>query len=264
MLSTTINNGLKISILSDTHLEFDKTVVLKNQERSDVLVLAGDIGSGLCSTTFEFIKDCCSKYDDVVYILGNHEFYEFDIIDVVDAWGDISRNIPNLHFLYNKTVDIKGVRFIGSTLYSDTVNNLTIPESIYISKMNSTGRKELNDFNYIYYNGEKLNLNIYNDQYLKCLKFITDEINKDFDGKKVLVTHYATMMKSISDEFLNSPIRPFFTTDLSNLIVYSDLDLVIHGHHHNKSDYDFFGKRVVCNPYGYGQKGENDILQVIV
>lgn len=255
---------MKVSIVSDIHLEFSKDVFLNNDENSDLLILAGDIGSGISPETDSFILNCCKMYKDVIFVLGNHEFYGFDINDVVAHWVDFSSRLTNLHFLNNSSCEVDGIKFIGSTLFSDTVNDLTIPESLYVNKIKHSFKKEINDFNSIYLNGSKITVDEYNDEYVKSINYITDEINKETDFKKVLITHYATMMPSIGDEFVGSPSRPFFTTDLSNLICNSDLDLVVHGHLHNKSDYEYFGKRVICHPYGYGQDYGFKIKQVVI
>ena len=250
------------SVVSDIHLEYYKNVTLNNTEGSDLLILAGDIGCGISSVLDLFIKDCCKKYNNVIYILGNHEFYGFDITDVVNHWNEMSRDIENLHFLNNSTCVIGGVKFIGSTLFSDTVNGLSITEELFINGLNRREISVFNDFNHIYLNGRKITLNDYNVEYTKSIDFITREINRPSDLKKVLITHYGTMMPSIEDRFMGNPSRPLFVTDLSSLICNSDLDLVIHGHLHTPSDYEYFGKRVICHPYGYDQDDSFLVKQV--
>ena len=289
-------NQLKIDIVSDIHLEFiNQTMFIKNNG-SDVLVLAGDIGLGLEFQTEDFVRDCCDQYDDVIYVLGNHEFYNSDITKVVEHWESIAEAIPNLHLLNNDVCYIKGVKFIGSTLFSDIENNLSVEESIQIGKMESKLNRardsfgeayvqlmerfpkgdydlqdvamavrkiqrenlvELNDFNLISLDGEKITLDDYKEKYDQCLKFIQKELRKPYDKPQVLVTHYATMLESIAPEFEKSVFRPFFTTDLSETLMQSNLDLIIHGHHHNYSKYTIDGKQFICNPYADTHKPEN-------
>lgn len=62
---------MKIQIISDLHQEFGYTDL--NFDRSDVVVLAGDVNLG--TKGVEWIK---SKIPDkpVLYVLGNHEYYK--------------------------------------------------------------------------------------------------------------------------------------------------------------------------------------------
>jgi UDP-2,3-diacylglucosamine pyrophosphatase LpxH len=122
---------VKISLFSDVHIEFDKPPMIDNPG-ADVLILSGDIFP--IHTIFEhpdhplvdvfraFIKHCCENWNSVVYVMGNHEFYHGDIHDDVDALKDNLAEYENLFILDDEWVIIDGVKFIGSTLWTDANN----------------------------------------------------------------------------------------------------------------------------------------------
>ena len=87
---------ISITVVSDLHLEFS-TIKLENTQGADVLILSGDIGMSQLLHDFpveqadpiynraryqmamdfrEFLKDCSNSFTNVIYISGNHEFYQ--------------------------------------------------------------------------------------------------------------------------------------------------------------------------------------------
>ena len=102
---------MKIHVLSDLHTEF--AAFAPPRTEADVIVLAGDIGVGA-----EGIEWAAGTFPDrpVVYVTGNHEYYGHDIglaADLRDAAPD------NVRVLENAAIEIDGVRFLGSTLWTD-------------------------------------------------------------------------------------------------------------------------------------------------
>ena len=125
---------MKVQLYSDIHLEFSPDFSVKNLG-ADVLVLAGDICVAhvlhkldktqfdpgemrkvvLANNYYDFIKDCCSKFENVIYVLGNHEHYQGHI----DKSYDLIKKhfqFDNLQVLENEHVEIDGYRFIGAHL----------------------------------------------------------------------------------------------------------------------------------------------------
>lgn len=107
----------KALIISDLHLEHGEPFVVKKIDGVEYLILAGDIGS--FKSHLPFIKDACTKYK-VIYILGNHEFYGYSLKEVRDFWKSVQ--LENFYFLDNSSVVIDGIRFIGTTLWTDFDN----------------------------------------------------------------------------------------------------------------------------------------------
>lgn len=75
---------MKIAVASDLHLEHDSNITLKNDQQADVLILAGDIvpisllKHGKNRTKYiKFFKDVAAQFKYVMYVVGNHEYYDY-------------------------------------------------------------------------------------------------------------------------------------------------------------------------------------------
>ena len=71
---------MKIALMSDVHLEYGPCPIEKVD--ADVLVLAGDITTAdpvrFGKIGVEFFKQASEMFNDVIYIMGNHEHYRGD------------------------------------------------------------------------------------------------------------------------------------------------------------------------------------------
>ena len=90
----------------------------------DVVVLAGDIGTFTRDPNIHpmVYADQVSHYlnCEVILVPGNHEYYGCnDIFDLIKANRKHSYNVDRVHLLDNRVKTIDGVRFIGSTLWTD-------------------------------------------------------------------------------------------------------------------------------------------------
>ncbi|MCA3081525.1 MAG: metallophosphoesterase [Rhodocyclaceae bacterium] len=235
---------MKIHILSDLHNEFSKFVPLKTE--ADVVVLAGDIdnhraGVYWASETFD---------KPVVYVAGNHEYYH-DNTKTLPTELRAAAEGTNVHLLDNNVTVIDGVRFIGSTLWTDfqlgSSNSWEVEESKY------RAASMMNDFNLISYGGGRL-LPWHTQAFFSdAVSFIQIELSKAFEGKTVVVTHHSPSPKSIHSRFAGHPINAAFCSDLEYLMQGPTAPaLWIHGHAHDAFDYVVNGcTRVVANPRGY-------------
>ena len=121
---------LAIHLISDIHHEFLKNIVdVKvpyiinyNEKIKTVCILAGDIGHPHKKLYGDFISDLKKKFNYVIVIAGNHEYYstkeqkytmeqiENQIEYICDKYGAF--------FLNKSTIIIENVKFIGCTLWS--------------------------------------------------------------------------------------------------------------------------------------------------
>ena len=117
---------MRIQLFSDLHLERDPTFEPLVHPGTDVVVLAGDIGSYQARSRLQdedfglarFSPRRFSPAPRVLYVPGNHEF---DSLEYEDAYERLQRVCAHLgiEWLDGQTVVIDGVRFIGSTLWAD-------------------------------------------------------------------------------------------------------------------------------------------------
>src|SRR5476649_1602654 len=109
---------MRIQMASDLHLEYlerrfpDYRAV--EHSDADVLILAGDISAR--TRALDLFSDWPCP---VIYVPGNHEFYDSSIDDVVTEFELRAAAYPNIHVLAPGGVEIAGVRFVGCTLWTD-------------------------------------------------------------------------------------------------------------------------------------------------
>ena len=100
-----------LNILSDLHLSLGALKIPEND--ADLVVLAGDIARP---------KEAASWVSGiarpVLYVPGNHEFYGGSIGGTVDELKRLCAE-TNIHVLDNDEVVLEGVRFLGTTLWTD-------------------------------------------------------------------------------------------------------------------------------------------------
>jgi Icc-related predicted phosphoesterase len=146
--------------MSDLHIEtMSDTVSVSDfvKNSADILILAGDIGRVHKYTQLEkFLKDLCQKFEIVLYVLGNHEYYRVDNIipksmeDIVVDLEKIRSGIPNLYILNRNSVIIEDVCIVGCTLWSQAIVDVP-PYIVRIPGMNMVKYNSLfkQDLNYI-------------------------------------------------------------------------------------------------------------------
>ena len=271
----------KIAIASDIHLEICD-LDLKNTEGADVLVLAGDIllandlhdhpkpevpyppailrtlGSRQrkAQEYREFISRVSDRFEHVVSIAGNHEFYHGKWIGSVQTLRDEYGMYSNVHFLERDIFTLGDITFVGGTLWTDL--NHGDPVTMHcISDM-------MNDYRVIRHDGlgyTKLRPAHTISRHIDTLGYFK-EVVKDKD-KVVVVSHMAPSSLSVHEQYKKEHLmNGAYYTDLSEFILDNpQIKLWAHGHMHTDSDYHVGDCRVVCNPRGYVgyERGAEDI-----
>lgn len=230
---------MKLHILSDIHIEFAPFQIPETD--ADVIILAGDIGVGLDGVLWA--KD---QYKDkpIIYVPGNHEYYQHDISlnDRLKA-----SSIENIRVMDNEMCIIGDIRFLCATLWTDFA--LYGEGDKYFSIQHA--KNNMSDFSVIR-NGSRtfspddsIRLHDHSRDWLKHM------LGEPFDGKTVVITHHVPSPQSIASRFQGDLLTPAFTTDLEYLMDGSRVALWVRGHTHDVYDYSVFDTRVVCNPRGY-------------
>lgn len=280
---------MRIALASDIHLEFGD-ILLKNEENAEVLILSGDI----CTAKVfkhkpkervmvkDFFKRCSFQFPHVIYIMGNHEHYDFDIAKTYDRLKAELTDLPNIHLLEKETWEHDGVTFVAGTLWTNMNKNDSLTLWHCGQRMNDfqtikNSNRMTQHKNVVYAknpeNGSPLrddnnNLVIERvDHYEKSSRWspedsvndhekMVDYINivTQYKSKKyVVVTHHAPSSESIAEWYKHDTLmNGAFYSDLSEFILdRPQIALWTHGHMHNQSDYRIGDTRVVCNPRGY-------------
>jgi Icc-related predicted phosphoesterase len=234
---------MKVLVLSDIHLERWK--YSHSIPECDVVVLAGDVAPGLDG--IDWINDTFSPNVEIVLVAGNHEFYHESMIQHYDRLHTYAETCM-INFLQNRSVVIKGVRFIGATLWCD-FKLYGMPD---IAKLQAP--KVMNDYICIRYDESTLDdeLKPYHieSEFQFTKQFIHQELLKPFDGPTVVVTHHAPSEQSIDPQYLGHPTSVYYASRLENMILDTQPTLWVHGHIHQRSDYFIDKTRIIANPRG--------------
>jgi len=233
----------RILVASDLHLEFSDIAL--DARGADVVVLAGDIHEGAAG--IEWAKARFSQ--PVVYVAGNHEFYNGEIGAVRAAMKAAAAG-SNVHVLDDEAVSLDGVRFLGAVLWTDF--------ELYGEAVKAEAFAQclalMPDFK-IVRNGEAT---FRPDDTIalhrKSRAWLDARLAETHDGPTVVVTHHAPHRGSLAARFAEDPVSAAFVSDLEPLILERRPALWIHGHTHTPFDYRVGGTRVVCNPRGYARK----------
>lgn len=237
---------MKIQLASDLHLEFLQRgfpgeCLISPAVDADVLVLAGDIANGV--QAIELFRDWPVP---VLYLAGNHEFYGHSI---QGTRADLRKAATGTHitFLDNDAIDFLGVRFLGSTLWTDYRLALNRTQR----QLMETAELSINDHNRIVCNEGRFTAAKALAEHELARAWLDRELSRPYDGKTVVITHHGPHPLSVHPRYAGDPVNGAFVSDLSELLPKAQLWL--HGHVHDSFDYKIGGCRVVANPLGYAR-----------
>ncbi|MCX7276197.1 MAG: metallophosphoesterase [Burkholderiales bacterium] len=262
---------MKIQLLSDLHLETHPDFTPTPAPGADVLVLAGDIGSYQAGSRLDDSDFGLARFSPlpqhagwptpVLFVPGNHEY---DGLDFDTAHQRLRATCERLGLVWleRKTVELQGVRFIGTTLWSDfdalgpddTATEATLAQQLkardkafraanyYLTKNSATR------------DGQPMLADAIRAQALDCQAWLRQALATPFAGPTVVVTHFAPSLHSADPRYGRTPGTAGFCNALDDLLPHAQLWL--HGHLHAPSDYVHRGCRVVANPRGYTRKNE--------
>jgi predicted phosphodiesterase len=239
---------LRIALFSDVHLEIADWHYESIVE-ADVVILAGDISKGLEGIAWarEAIAERFPN-KTLIYVAGNHEYYDSNL-DLLYQFQGIQRDCPNFHFLENRVFTRGSVRFLGATLWSDfsfygveTIDSCMAAAGRYLMDFRKIETSE----------GLLLLPSDLPALHQKAVQWLDDELSKPFDGKTVVITHFAPHRKCIASQYQGDLLTPYFVNDLSWMMEKHHIDVWCFGHtHHNVDFIAESGCRVVSNQVGY-------------
>lgn len=254
---------LRMQLASDLHLEniearFPGERLITPAADADLLVLAGDVANG--TRAIELFADWPVP---VLYLAGNHEFYDHDWETTRADLRSAARDTSVL-FLDNDVADLSlfrrweatrkealsRVRFLGATLWTDyrylagkTQRQLMEHAQMRMQDHRAIRTKE----------GRFTPAHALGDHALSRA-WLERELAKPFDGKTVVLTHHAPHPLSVHPRYQAVDAlatNAAYVSDLEPLL--RKADVWCHGHVHDSFDYQVAGCRVVANPRGYAR-----------
>lgn len=246
---------MKIQYCSDLHLEYpENSLWLESNPlipKGDILLIGGDthhLGAGFKDLAF---WDIVSEQFEMVFIIpGNHEFYTgYDCSLGLEMDFELALR-DNVFVLNNTSRIVGGVEFIFTTLWSK------------IEKQAKAVFASMYDFKQIKFHGKRLTINQYNLLFESSWAFLSKQISRESDHKKVVLTHHLPSKLCNVEKFKNSPINEGFCVELTEEIMASDVSHWIYGHSHgNKAPFQIGGTQMLTNQLGYVAYSEIDQFQ---
>lgn len=268
---------MKIQLLSDLHLESNPDFVAQPTPGADLLVLAGDIGSYQSGSLLKGNDFGLGRFSPlplaqggaawptpVLFIPGNHEYDGLDFEATHARLRETCERL-DLVWLEQQTLVLQGLRFIGSTLWSDFdalsaeaagAGDISLGEQL---KAREKAFRAANFYlrkNHSLQGGEPMLADAVRERGLQSQAWLRQALAAPFAGPTVVVTHFAPSLLSGDPRYGLAPGTAGFCNALDDLLGRAQLWL--HGHLHCPSDYVKNGCRVVANPLGYARKGEQD------
>lgn len=254
---------MRFTLVSDIHLTSNDKLRIANTEQADVLVIAGDlitlgniVPSGTVSDMYNadsaatlkrFLADACTEFKTVMWVFGNHEYWGTNINQAVaDARKWLQANdLNNVHILDNDTIEVEGVLFHGTTLWTNL--NRDNPIATVDAAMN------MRDYQYIGNDNGVLHTGYMRKLHNAAVEFIASAVASD--KRSVVVTHHHPSFESIQPEYLKGHIQYSYASDLVWLVGQYCNNVVYWcaGHIHAPIDYTigYTNVRMVANPRGY-------------
>ena len=262
---------MKIQLLSDLHNEFLRHRKLVPghlwageipQTDADVIILAGDIDVGLQGVQWA-LRESERLAKPIIYVPGNHEFYGFEYFELKKDIAECCEG-TQVCVLDTAQIELNGVRFIGTTLWTDYAAVPGISSELAMLHCANA----LADHRRIRFKQGDIEANFRPQHALAehrwQRQWLEQQLTRAFDGKSVVVTHHAPHPVCQHKKFPLDAISAAFQSDLGALIEKSDIALWAYGHSHSNLDEIVSGTRIVSNQAGYPGERVDDFLANLV
>lgn len=223
---------MKVKLVSDIHTEFDRDggdrfCDYLSNDGVDLLIVAGDL------TTKHYeknLKTLCDRFKDVIYVMGNHDYWYGSFQGKRDLVASVAAELPNLHWLDNNRVQIGDHHFAGGTLWFERC----------------IVRPNWPDFRYVSDGPEGIF-----EEFEKTYKFLNENVQKG----DVVITHHMPSQQCVAPRWEGDDWNCYFVGDVEDIILRKEPSHWFFGHTHDARNLQIYATELVCNPRGY--PGEN-------
>lgn len=236
--------ALRLHVVSDLHLS--QAGLALPATDADLIVLAGDI-----ARPPEAVAWAAALGKPALYVPGNHEFYGGSLQGRIAELRALTEGTP-VRLLHDEEVVVDGVRFLGTTLWTE----FRLPTLPQREAAIQAATSFMRDF-------ARIRLREGDDALLRAddcaalfrghSQWLRERLAQPHPGPTVVISHHAPSMRSIHPRFAGSAVNLCFVSDAEDLL--QGADLWIHGHTHDSFDYRVGATRVLCNPRGYVREG---------
>lgn len=227
---------MKVYVLSDLHAEFEAFVPPALE--ADLVVLAGDINKK--TRGVEWANDTFGC--DVVYVMGNHEYYTGHFDRTLDKARKAAAS--HVHVLENETFVWSQTRFLGCTGWTDFTSTGDVGAAMSLARATMTDFRAIRaDTNF-----RRLRPDDVAARSRETKAWLTRELQTPFGGRTIVVTHHAPVPEVAGDEH-EGHLTAAYCNAWHPLLMQADG--WIFGHTHWAVDAVLGGCRTVSNPRGY-------------
>lgn len=230
---------MKLQVFSDLHLEQLGTAARGAipTAQSDVLVLAGDIHTGVKG--IELLADYSIP---VIYVFGTYELLGHQL-EALHSRAGVVASRTSAHVLENRAVIIQGVRFLGATLWTD----FQLGPGRESEKRAASAT--LPEFQFIHFNQQRrFSVQDAVTRHWASRNWLASELAHPFAGPTVVVSHHAPSAESLAPSARSQLLASAQASDVQEL--KGCAELWIHGRTRRSADYRWGSTRVVSNPRG--------------
>lgn len=262
---------MKIAYASDVHVEFGP-IEIYNEKNADLLILAGDIiiadklfdrgerhyldgiefKVSLNDRFHGFFQQVCEEFDDVIYILGNHEHYHGDFAYTFLHIKEKFSYLKNLHILEKEKFVVNNITFLCGTMWTDFNNDEYVMGLI---------ERRMNDFQIVKnsndnHEGRFENIfspkDAYND-HKEFMSFVNKELSNEANKKVVMVTHHCPSSICIPEKYAGQTVmNPGYVSNLEDFILDNPkIKTWVCGHSHRTLEATIGPTEVLMNCRGY-------------
>ncbi|MEH2512250.1 putative phosphodiesterase [Nitrobacteraceae bacterium AZCC 1564] len=253
---------MKIWMQSDLHHDIaHNAYVPPSDVECDVIVVAGD-AMAPATLALPWLRKAYGGDKPMIYIPGNHDFYsDHRHPDTKTTWEWQREHAPRLAaehdiiFLDDATVEIDGVRFIGSTLWTDFSAR---PAYITFDDAVREATRGMNDYKLI-----KIGAGRSKDMLRPRDTIAAHKVSRAFIertlaeptecAETVVITHHTPSYRSLLGSGMRfADLDWCYASNLESMMCGDSAPaLWIHGHIHKNQDYTIGNTRIVANPRGY-------------
>lgn len=266
---------MKFTLISDVHVDNNlwDWSLLQSCDPTIPIVVSGDISNDVWLTS-HWIRDLRSRFDQVIWVMGNHDAYnlgfhgtrihnpEFSakwpyphtVAEIYDHYARWSK-AQDVHFLHRSCVQIQGVEFVGATGW----HNFDAAPYLKFEDQVKCWQDHINDSRYINWGpGTCGDYRPVLTAALEDSEYIREAVKQN-DLPKVVITHHIphrNFVKVTHDHTWNLLNGSFLNTELETC-VDPLIKVWCFGHTHFRFDSLVQGIRYVNNARGYAHENPN-------
>lgn len=255
---------MRINLVSDLHTDIAGNGGYAPPDvDADVTVVAGDaMAPG--TLALRKVRDLYPDRDrPLIYVPGNHDFYSHhdekrpELKTTIEqqrfAMPSVAESL-DITLLDDSAIVLDGVRFLGSTLWTDFSAR---PGYLSFADAVREAARGMNDYKLIKFGAgrsrDKLQPRDTINAHKVSRAFLERALAEPHDGDTVVITHHAPSYRSLRSGGLNfSDLDWCYASNLENLMHGDNAPAIwMHGHIHTSRDYSVGNTRIIANPRGY-------------